>query len=278
MTVKEIIDLTKLSELYNLHSHTQFCDGRASMDRMAQAASDAGFKVWGFSPHSPIPLPSPCNMTLQDCPEYIAEASRLKEAYAPTMTILTAMEIDYLSSEWGPHIDLFHAEGHNAISLDYRLGSIHFIPTQSGEMIDCDGSATKFIEKLKRSYRNDIRYVVERYFDQLFAMLERGGFEILSHPDKIIANAMAADPKIENESWYEALIDDVVSHAKTAGVIIEINTKSLEDRGRFFPAERWWNKFISARLPILVNSDAHHPNLINANRPEALKILKKLSL
>lgn len=35
---------------YNLHSHTQFCDGRASMEEMAAAAMAEGFSHWGFSP------------------------------------------------------------------------------------------------------------------------------------------------------------------------------------------------------------------------------------
>ncbi len=105
-------------------------------------------------------------------------------------------------------------------------------------------------------------------------MLEHGGFEILGHFDKIAGNAAIADPEIENQPWYEAYIDDIISHAKSAGVIVEVNTKSLADKNRFFPALKWWQKLHDADVPIVVNSDAHHPDLVNAGRDEALEILK----
>lgn len=78
MTVKEIISSTRS---YNLHSHTQFCDGRADMARFADAAVKAGYKHYGFTPHSPIPFHSPCNMEQSQVEEYISEFNRLKEEY-----------------------------------------------------------------------------------------------------------------------------------------------------------------------------------------------------
>ena len=71
-------------------------------------------------------------------------------------------------------------------------------------------------------------------------MLERGGVDLLGHFDKIVSNASAANPGIEDEGWYESLVDHVVSQVKDTDIIVEINTKAFCDRGRFFPAERWW--------------------------------------
>ena len=62
------------SSQYNYHSHTQFCDGRASMDEMAAAAFEAKMEIWGFSPHSPINVASPCNMKKEDVDPYIMES------------------------------------------------------------------------------------------------------------------------------------------------------------------------------------------------------------
>lgn len=50
--------------LYNFHSHTQFCDGRATMAEFAAEAVAQGFTHYGFSPHSPVPIQSPCNMSM----------------------------------------------------------------------------------------------------------------------------------------------------------------------------------------------------------------------
>lgn len=254
---------------YNYHSHTQFCDGRASMEVMAAAAFGEGMEIWGFSPHSPICVPSPCNMTLEQVPEYLDEASRLRDCYAGRMTILTGMEVDFMSRDFGPHIDLFQK-----MPLDYRIGSVHFVPNQDGIPVDCDGNAERFKRYLAECYRGDLRYVVERYFEQVLTMIELGGFEILGHFDKIAANASSVDPDIEEAGWYDALIDDVIRMACDRDYIIEINTKSLKDRGRFFPSLQHWKRIQNTR--ILVNSDAHHPDLVNANRNEALRLLRDL--
>lgn len=269
MTTEDIIELLKHTDRYNLHSHTEFCDGRAPMAIMAESAFNTGFDIWGFSPHSPLNQASPCNMQKEDMEKYLQEALRIKDIYAGKMKVLTSLEIDYMSPDFGPHIDYFQN-----LPLDYRLASVHFVPNQDGVWLDCDGRFERFAEYLKDGYNGDLRYVTEKYFEQVLVMLEHGGFEILGHFDKIAGNAAIADPEIENQPWYEAYIDDIVSHAKSAGVIVEINTKSLADKNRFFPALKWWQKLHDAEVPIAINSDAHYPDLVNAGRDEALEILR----
>ena len=58
-----ITEITAATDRYNLHSHTQFCDGHAPMEAMARAASDCGMLHYGFSPHSPICVESGANMS-----------------------------------------------------------------------------------------------------------------------------------------------------------------------------------------------------------------------
>lgn len=271
MTISELTGIIRNTPRYNFHSHTEFCDGRAPMAVMAEAAAEKGFEVWGISPHSPICLDSPCNMTKEDMDAYLATASRLKEEYEGEMKILTSLEIDYISRDFGPHIDYFQK-----LPLDYRLASVHFVPNQDGVWLDCDGRFERFAGYLKEGYAGDLRYVVEKYFEQVIRMLELGGFDILGHFDKIAGNAAIADPQIEDNSWYEALVDDVISHAVSNGVIVEINTKSYPDKNRFFPAVRWWEKLHEAGVPLAVNSDAHYPEKTDTGRPEAFATLKAL--
>lgn len=261
-SLKEIITST---DRYNLHSHTQFCDGHAPMEEMAAAAFDAGMLYWGFSPHSPICVESGCNMSRESVPEYLDEARRIREEYDSRMRVLTAMEVDFISPDFGPHIDYFQK-----LPLDYRIGSVHFVPNQEGVHCDCDGRFERFSRYLKEAYAGDLRYVVEKYFEQVLRMLELGGFEILGHFDKIAGNAAMADPTIEDQGWYSALVEDVISHAQSSGVILEINTKSIIDKKRFFPAQRWWGMIKEAGVPVCVNSDAHYPEKVNLGREEAL--------
>lgn len=261
--------ITSVTDNYNFHSHTQFCDGRADMSTMAAAAFSAGMKAWGFSPHSPVNVESPCNMLAVDVPIYIKEALRLREFYAGRMEIFAAMEIDFISHEFGPHIDYFRE-----LPLDYRIGSVHFVPTQKGEPVDCDGSYERFARNLQAKFGGDLRYVVEKYFGQVMAMIDLGGFDMLGHADKIAGNAALAQPGIEEEDWYADLVRQTMNAAASAAVAVEINTKSFDKLGRFFPACKWWTE-IPERIDIVVNSDAHFPDLVNAGRREAISALRK---
>lgn len=267
MTVKEIISSTRK---YNLHSHTQYCDGHAPMEEMALAAKKAGMNHLGFSPHSPIPFASPCNMQREMTQPYLDEVNRLRTLWPSGPSLYAAMEIDFISPDFGPHVDWIQR-----LPLDYRIGSVHFVPNQDGIPIDCDGNAQRFMRNLHDGYRDDIRYVVEKFYEQTLIMMERGGFDILGHFDKIAQNVIHADPEIESQHWYESLIDDVVTLAAANDVIVEINTKYINDKERFFPHRRWWKKLKDAKVNLAVNSDAHWPEKIAEGRTLAFSFLEE---
>ncbi|MCM1368970.1 MAG: histidinol-phosphatase [Candidatus Amulumruptor caecigallinarius] len=268
---QHISGIISATEMCNFHSHTQYCDGHNSIREMVAAARDAGFMAWGITPHSPVCIDSPCNMHASDVSAYLDEMNSIKDEFRGETEVFTSMEIDFLGRDFGPHIDYFQN-----IPLDYRLGSVHFVPTQDGIPVDCDGSFNRFADNLRRAYAGDLRYVVEKYFEQVLIMLELGGIDMLGHFDKIIGNASQIDSELEEQQWYAALIEDVIIHAATAGVVVEINTKAINDRKRYYPAERWWNQIIRAGLPIAVNSDAHYKEKVNLGRPEALRKISVL--
>ncbi len=56
---------------------------------------------------------------------------------------------------------------------------------------------------------------------------------------------------------------------------MEINTKAFLRKGCFFPDIRHFAFIRALGIPVLVNSDAHRPDLINAGRAEALQALKE---
>ena len=278
MTVKDIISSTRA---YNLHSHTQFCDGRADMARFADAAVKAGYKHYGFTPHSPIPFHSPCNMEQSQVETYIAEFNRLKEEYSGRINLYLSMEIDYLGDAWGASHDYF-----SSLPLDYKLSSIHFIPVpDGGTMIDVDGRPENFIEKMSKYFDNDIRYVVDKFYERTLEMIEAGGFDIIGHFDKIGFNASHFKPGIELEGWYQKHLDNVIDAIAAKGIIAEVNTKAWEAPvgatpnqiaayvPRLFPSSDTIRKLISAGIPVAVNSDAHYPERISAGREAAFQII-----
>lgn len=267
-------DIIAQTDNYNFHSHTQYCDGRFTMDEFAAAAAAAGLEHYGFSPHSPVPVESPCNMSEAAVAEYLDTVARLNDMYRGKVKFYAGMEIDYLGEEWGASAEYFRN-----LPLDYRISSIHFIPSLvTGEPVDVDGSPTRFIERMASCFDGDIRYVVDTFFDHTEAMINAGGFDIIGHFDKIGLNASAYSPGIENEKWYDMRVSRIIDMLRESDLIVEINTKAYESTGRFFPHQRYWQQLADAGCTLMVNSDAHFTDRILASRAEALAHINKLYL
>ena len=261
--------ITAESTLYTFHAHTQFCDGRDTMEAIATEAAKAGFTHLGFSPHSPIPFSSPCNMSYGDVPAYLDEIHRLQTLFDGKMHIFKSMEIDF-TTVCGPSDDYYQQ-----LPLDYRIGSVHFIPSMDDpqEQVDIDGRPEQFIGKMHKYFHDDIDYVVKTYFEQSMKMVDKGGFDIIGHFDKISFNASQYKPGTDTAPWFVDLVTELFKMVKAKNLAVEINTKSLEPFGRFFPSSTYFSMLKQSGLSIVVNSDAHVAALVNAGRSEAYRQL-----
>lgn len=268
MNTQALIAELENNSRYTLHAHTQFCDAHASMQNFVERAIRDGFTHYGFTPHSPIPIASPCNMNKADVPVYLEEIERLKDLFGDSIKIYAGMEVDYLSTNWGAHSEYFRK-----MPLDYRIGSVHFIQSQNGEFVDIDGGHEQFMKKMSVHFHNDIDYVVKKFFESTHEMIELGGFEIIGHFDKISDNGSFFKPSFEEEVVYNDLVEEVIDHIASKDIIVEINTKAKEKNNRYFPSERWWKVLLEKNVPLIVNSDVHYVDLINASRDYPLKWL-----
>ena len=265
--------ITQDTDLYNLHTHTQFCDGHAPMEEFVTEAIEQGFSHLGFTPHSPISVESPCNMSREQVDEYFAEMERLRRTYGHRINLYTAMEIDYVSVGDGPASDYFLQ-----LPLDYRIGSVHFIPAINDPdmMVDIDGKFPDFKVRMGKYFDGDIEYVVKTFYSQMMAMVDEGGFDIVGHMDKIGFNASQYLDGIDEEPWYDKLVIDLFENIMDHHLVIEINTKAWLQRNRFYPNLKYFGMLKRFNAPVVINSDAHYPTLLNSGRMEALKLLNVL--
>ena len=171
------------STLYTFHAHTQFCDGRDTMEAIVAAAVAHGFTHIGFSPHSPIPFASPCNMSKASVPLYLDEICRLRAKFAGQIEIFQSMEIDFTEVS-GPADD---------------------------------------------------------------------------------------KPGIDQEPWYDKLVHELYEAIADHHLTVEVNTKSWEPYGRFFPASRYFGMLKHSGLTVVFNSDAHFAGKVNDGRVEAMR-------
>jgi len=255
--------------LTNYHSHCSFCDGRAPLEEFVKEAIRQGFYSYGVSSHAPLPFPTQWTMEWEQMEAYLDEFKNLRSKYADEIELYVGLEIDYLNEESNPSVARF-----TELPLDYRIGSVHLLYDAAGEVVDIDCSPAVFKERVDRHFNGDVLRVVRMYFDRLFRMVELGGFDILGHADKMHYNASCYHPGLLDEPWYEALMKDYFSLVASRGYLVEINTKAYDSLGTFYPNSRYWELMKEYQIKILVNSDAHYPERINAGRMEALRLLQ----
>ncbi len=255
--------------LTNYHSHCSFCDGRAPLEEFVKEAIRQGFYSYGVSSHAPLPFPTQWTMEWEQMEAYLDEFNNLRQKYADEIELYVGLEIDYLNEESNPSVARF-----TELPLDYRIGSVHLLYDAAGEVVDIDCSPAVFKERVDRHFNGDVLRVVRMYFDRLFRMVELGGFDILGHADKMHYNASCYHPGLLDEPWYEALMKDYFSLVASRGYLVEINTKAYDSLGTFYPNSRYWELMKEYQIKILVNSDAHYPERINAGRMEALRLLQ----
>ena len=224
--------ITRETDLYNLHTHTQYCDGHATIEEFVTEALAQGFTHLGFTPHSPISVESPCNMSRESVQQYLDEMERLKKTYGDRINLFTSMEIDYVSVGDGPANEYF-----KSLPLDYRIGSVHFIPAinNPSEMVDIDGKFPAFKARMAKFFGGDIEYVVRTFFSQMMAMVDEGGFDIVGHMDKIGFNASMYREGIDEEPWFDKLVIDLFENIMDNHLTIEINTKAWLQHNRYYP-------------------------------------------
>lgn len=256
--------------LTNYHSHCSFCDGKAPMEEFVCAAIDAGFTAYGISSHAPLPFPTQWTLEPGRMPEYLAEVERLKIKYADRIELYAGLEIDYLNEKQNPAMSSFRD-----LPLDYRIGSVHLIYTDDREVIDTDTSPENFNRLLELHFKGDLQKMVNRYFDASMQMVELGGFDFIGHADKISYNADFCRPGTTQANWYRKRRDELFEWIAEKGMRLEINTKAFLKKGCFFPSCQHFGQIRSLGIPVVVNSDAHQPALVNLGRYEALVALKK---
>ena len=259
-----------MPNLTNYHSHCLYCDGRANMEDFIRFAISAGFTSYGISSHAPLPFSTAWTMEWDRMDDYLAEFSRLKEKYADKIELIIGLEIDYLNEESYPALPSFQN-----LPLDYRIGSVHMLYSPEGKVVDIDTPADTFRQLVDQHFGGNLDYVIWSYYNNLFHMLDLGGFDIVGHADKMHYNASCYRPGLLDELWYDRLLHRYFTTIAEHGYIVEINTKSYHDLGTFYPNERYFSLLKELGVRVQVNSDAHYPERINNSRVEALTALKK---
>lgn len=228
----------------NLHTHTTFCDGKASAEEMVLAAIEKGFDELGFSSHSDM---------IADFPAYVAEIRRLQAKYADRIRILCGLEAELAKPFVRP-------EG-----LDYVIGSFHFITAPDGGCFPFDHSPEKLEEGIRDHFGGDGAAFVKAYFAFEREIVKRDDFDFLAHPD-LVRKFNAKHPYFdETAAWYREELAKTADAIAASGKTVEINTGAIS-RGWMddaYPSAEFCKLLADRGVRLILNSDAHAPETLD---------------
>lgn len=237
----------------NYHTHTNFCDGNDSAEKMILSAIEKHFDILGFSSHSMFPHGSTWHISPKEHQQYFNQVRKLSKNYEEEIKVLCGLEADYIQS--------FSFDFKNQFldfAPDYIIGSVHYIVNEEG-FFTIDDTAQNVEKGIIKLFNGNGKKAVCEYFSLQREMLKKGGFEILGHADIVRKRNGVLHFFNEKDSWYKNELKATTKEIAKAGVIVEINTggiarKCIDD---VYPSAEFLALLHQKGVPITISSDSH---------------------
>jgi len=117
--------------------------------------------------------------------------------------------------------------------------------------------------------------ITKDFFYHSMRMVEAGGIDIVGHLDKIYQNGHLYPGFDFQADWYQKPLKEYLDFIAEKGLIVEINTKNYKSKRQTFPHINTFKSLLRHRIPVMVNSDCHFPDLVDDGQAETLAILKE---
>lgn len=251
----------------NLHTHTTYCDGKNSIEENILSAIEKNFISLGFSGHSYF-YHDKSSMSLENMNKYLEDVKKYKSMYKEKIEIYVGIEADYYSN--------LNKITDKEMSLDYRIGSVHFIRDNKNNYFPLDSNKEGFERAI--NHFGGIKEVIYRYYKNIIDMIESQSPDIIGHLDLIKKFNFDNCYFDSSEKWYCDIIDKVLDIIKKNNCIVEINTGRVKEENLYgyYPNDMIIEKILSMNIPITINTDAHHCDRLDNYYFEIAKKLKEM--
>ena len=250
---------------HNFHTHTYRCKhAEGEVDDYCRIAVELGMETLGFSDHAAMPDDrwQQVRMAYAELDGYISAIDRAREEF-PQLKILKGMECEYVPRLHNYYTD----ELYGVREFDYLVGASHFFLDDEGEWHGTYGGTRD-------------NKTLRQYVDYTIDMMQTGLFSFIAHPD-LFGNCYA--------TWTAdtaAISKDLLVAAKELDVGMEINALGLRKQAHkrsnnpypLYPWLPFWELAAECDAPVIVNSDAHRPEDLQARTGEGHAIRTRLGL
>ena len=262
------------------HTHNELCrHALGSCKDYIKKAIKKKLTTIGLSDHFPYEYLAPIipsinqipyqeyAMRLNEVNAYLTDIENLKEKFSSQINIKIGFEIDFFKNQ-GVVLNNYLKP---VISrLDYTIGSVHILFSKLGIFAFDD---RRFIERY--NFFNSIDEIYLLYFDTLGEMIQSDNFEfdIIGHFD--LPKKFNKRPKDKDKIMEK--VKTTLDIIKEKDLTIEINTSGLRrDVKEQYPSQEIIKEMYEREIPILLGSDAHHPDEIAYEFPNIIPLLKNI--
>ena len=242
----------------NFHTHTTFCDGKATPEEMVQQAMACGFTQIGFSGHMDANV-------FMDIGAYYAEIRRLQELYKDRIEILRGIELDNM---YDPAC---------AYDAEYIIGSTHMLDLPTEKPMAVDSSMETLRRLCEEYFAGDFYRLTAHYYDLEARVYDRLHCTFVGHFDLICKYNDRYHYVDEADPRYYGPALKAMEYLVREGVPFELSTTAKIRAGKadFYP-----NTFLLKTLhdlggEILISSDAHRQEQLNAGFEEAVEAARE---
>ncbi len=248
----------------DLHMHTRFCDGSASVREMVDAAWRKGFHTVGLSGHAATRFDD--SYCMQDEERYFDACREAREAYRGRIAVAIGLEVDAY-------------DAHRPRECDYVIGSAHYV-MRGGAYYEVDGSPAGLAHALSDGFGGDAHKLISSYFEGLVSMARVLCPEIIGHVDLLTKFCEVGSPIDTGDGYFRDAAREAVLEIVKYAPRFEVNTGAIGRGYRTapYPDDELISVICEAGGRLILSSDAHAPENIGFAFSEACARLTRLGV
>ena len=251
--------------MINYHFHDdRSSDGVGSLTEHCEAAVDAGICEICVTNHAEVMGPDGSwradFQEMRDRFLSVGQSVRQARRQYPGLGIRLGIELEY-RPEWTDTFDRLTDE----VPFDFVLGSVHIV-----DGFNISGGPAKDLFFEGRTQEE----AYGRYFRELGAMVEWGGFDVVSHFD-LIARYGYLHYGVYEPARYRDAIQPVLERMASRGLGIEINTSGVFGPGVPYPERDIlvWAREAGVRA-LTLGTDSHRPDRFANGLVEGIRLAR----